>query len=81
MHEKDINLHPTAKPIKDITWENYRKLIGSKWKPGLNAPFDPIAAQAAQKLKMTVIVTKGTDLKNLENIIKERKFKGTTIHP
>ena len=81
VHEKDINLHPTAKPIKEIAWKDYRKLIGSKWKPGMSAPFDPIAARVAQKDKMTVIVTKGTNLKNLENIIKGKKFKGTIIRP
>ena len=81
VHEKDIALHPTAKPIKEITWQKYRKLISSQWKPGLSAPFDPIAAKTAQKFKMTVIVTKGTDLKNLENIIQNKPFKGTIIHP
>lgn len=81
VHERDIALDETAKPIKNISWKNYRKLISSEWKPGMSAPFDPIAARTAQKYKMTVIVTKGTDLKNLENIIKGRKFKGTTIHP
>ena len=81
VHEKDIALHPTAKPIKEITWQKYRKLISSQWKPGLSAPFDPIAAKTAQKFKMTVIVTKGTDLKNLAKIIKNQPFKGTIIHP
>jgi len=81
VHEKDIALHPTAKPIKDITWKEYRKLISSQWKPGMSAPFDPIAARAAQESKMTVVVTKGTDLKNIENIIQNKPFKGTIIHP
>ncbi len=81
VHEKDITLHPTAKPIKEIAWSEYRKLISAKWQPGLNAPFDPIAAKAAQEFKMTVIITKGTDLKNLANIIENKPFKGTTIHP
>jgi len=81
VHEKDIALHPTAKPIKEITWQEYRKLISSQWKPGLSAPFDPIAAKAAQEFKMTVIITKGTDLKNLANIIENKSFKGTVIRP
>jgi len=81
VHEKDIALNPTAKPIKEITWKEYRKLISSRWKPGMSAPFDPIAAKAAQDFKMTVIVTKGTDLKNLENIIQNKPFKGTVIQP
>lgn len=81
VYDKDISLYKNAKPIKDITWQKYRKIIKSEWKPGMSAPFDPIAAKAAQKYKITVIVAKGTDLKNLDNIIKGRKFKGTVIHP
>ena len=81
VHEKDIALHPTAKPIKEISWQNYRQLISSQWKPGLSAPFDPIAAKAAEEFKMTVIVTKGTDLENLANILRGKPFKGTIIHP
>ena len=81
VHEKDIAKHPTAKPIKEMSWKDYRQLIGSKWTPGMSAPFDPIAAKAAQEFKMTVIVTKGTDLKNLADIIQDKPFKGTIIHP
>lgn len=67
--------------LDQINWKNYRQLISTKWTPGMNVPFDPIAAKTAQKLKMTVIFTKGTDLKNLANIIKGKKFQGTIIHP
>lgn len=77
VHEKDNS----SKPIKEISWKNYRKLISSKWKPGLRVPFDPIATRLASKLKLKVIVTKGTDLKNLENILEDKKFKGTLITP
>jgi len=63
-----------AKPIKEITWAKYCKLIGSKWKPGMKVPIDPIAARLASKLKMTIIVTKGTNLKNLEQILKNKNL-------
>lgn len=81
VHEKDISIYKTAKPIKEMNWKTYRKLISSEWKPGMNVPFDPIAAKTAAKLKMTAIITRGTDLQNLENIIKGKGFKGTIIHP
>ncbi|MFH1727519.1 MAG: UMP kinase [Pseudomonadota bacterium] len=79
VHEKDIALNPTAKAIKEIKWHDYRKLIGSKWIPGMSAPFDPIAAKKAQEIGLTVVVAKGTDLKNLENVLTNKKFKGTII--
>lgn len=67
------------KYIKEIDWSSYLKLIGKERKPGMKVPFDPVAAKTAKKLKMTVIVTKGTNLKNLENILTNKKFNGTII--
>lgn len=81
VYDKDIAKYKNAKPIKEITWGEYRKIIGSEWRPGMKAPVDPIAARLASKLKMTIIVTRGTNLKNLENILLNKKFKGTLIHP
>src|SRR3989344_92781 len=80
VYNKDIAKYADAKPIKEITWARYRKIIGSQWKPGMKVPIDPIAANLASKLKMTVIVIKGTNLKNLENVILDKKFKGTLIY-
>ena len=72
VYEKDIAKYKTAKPIKEITWNRYCKLIGAEWKPGMKAPIDPIAARLASKLKMTVLVVKGTDLKNLKYFKREK---------
>jgi uridylate kinase len=67
-----------AKPIKEVKWKELRKIVGNKWEPGLNMPFDPIAAKEAEKLKMKVIVI-GNDLKNLECVLNGKEFKGTLI--
>src|SRR5690606_11871023 len=48
--DKDPNQFPDAKPIKRLTWEELEQLVGTEWSPGINAPFDPIAAQLAKKL-------------------------------
>lgn len=69
------------KSIERISWQNYRKLISPLWTPGMNVPFDPIAAKAAQKSKIKVVIAQGTDLKNLRNIIEDKPFQGTVIHP
>ena len=53
-------------------------MIGKKWEPGLNAPFDPVASKEAEKLKIKVFVV-GRDLNNLENLLNGKKFKGSTI--
>ncbi len=66
-------------PIKKISWKNYRKLVGSRWMPGLPSPIDPIAAKYAQKNKIKAIIIRGTDLKNFENLLLGKKFHGTII--
>jgi ubiquinone/menaquinone biosynthesis C-methylase UbiE len=58
-----------------------QSLIGTEWSPGINAPFDPIAAKLAKKLDLTVIVANGKSFKNLENILDGNAFKGTVIMP
>lgn len=79
IYDKNPNEFKDAKPIKEITWQDYLKIAGKKWVPGMNVPFDPIASQLAKKSNMTVIFTKGTDLKNLSNILTDKKIKGTII--
>jgi uridylate kinase len=77
---KDPKKYKDAKPIKEIKWQNYKKLINNKWRPGMNAPFDPIASRKAEKLKIEVNILNGANLKNLENYLKKEKFKGTKIY-
>lgn len=81
VYDKDPKKYKDAKPIKKLTWEEMEKLVGDKWAPGLNMPFDPIATQLAKKLGLTVITTNGHDFANLEKIIEGEEFKGTVILP
>lgn len=71
----------TAKRIQKITWKKFREIVGDKWVPGMNAPFDPIASILAEEYKMKVIIANGHNLRNLENILSERRFRGTRIYP
>ncbi len=79
VYDKDPGKFMDAKKIKNISWKDYRKIIGSKWSPRMSSPFDPIASKEAQKSKMKVIVMKGSDLKNLENYLEGKEFEGTII--
>lgn len=81
VYDKDPNKFKDAKPIKKMTWSEVEKIVGDKWTPGLNAPFDPIATQLAKSLGLTVVVTNGKDFDNLEKIIIGQKYKGTVITP
>lgn len=78
VYDKDPNKFKDAKPVKEISWQEFRKLVGSEWKAGLNAPFDPIAAKEAEKLKLRIIVL-GKNLNNLRNLLNNKRFKGTVI--
>lgn len=77
--DKDPNKFKDAKPIHKISWTDFRKIVGDKWTPGLNAPFDPIAAKKAHELSVKVAVLSGHNLKNVENYILGKDFIGTVI--
>jgi uridylate kinase len=77
-YDKDPKKYKNAKPIKKTTWKRFRKIVGSEWKPGLNMPFDPIASKLAEKVKLKVVII-GNDLKNLKNLLENKKIKGTIV--
>ena len=79
VYTKDPRKFSNAKKIQNISWKNFRKIVGNKWDPGLSLPFDPVAAKLAEKLGLKVIIANGKNLKNLKNILQEKKFKGTLI--
>lgn len=77
--DKDPRKFPDAKKIEKITWKDFRKIVGNKWDPGMNAPFDPIASKLAEEEKMEVAIMNGKDVQNLKNYLNGKKFKGTSI--
>ncbi|MBU2542835.1 UMP kinase [Patescibacteria group bacterium] len=82
VYDKDPNKYKTAKKIEEINWKDFRKnVVGYKWVPGKNVPFDPIASGLAEKLGLRVSILKGTDLGEVEKVIGGGKFKGTVITP
>ena len=78
-YTKDPKKYKDAKKIKEISWTNFQKIVGTKWIANTSFPFDPEASKKAKQLKLTVIIAKGTDLNNLNNILNNKPFKGTTI--
>jgi uridylate kinase len=80
LYDKDPHKFRDAKKIESVSWTNFRKIVGNKWDPGKNTPFDPTAAKLAQKINLQVIIANGKNLENLKNILTGNKFQGTTIH-
>ncbi len=68
-----------AKKIKNLTWSDFRKIVGNKWTPGKNAPFDPVAARLAMNSGLRVIVLNGKKINNLKKCLNNENFIGTTI--
>lgn len=79
VYNKDPNKFKDAEKITKISWTDFKKIVGNKWNPGKNAPFDPTATTLAAKLKLKVIIANGKNLNNLQNILDSKPFIGTTI--
>lgn len=78
-YDKDPNKVKDAKPYDHISWKDFRKIVGDEWIPGMNAPFDPVAAQKAQELGVKVVILNGYNFENLEKYFAGKKFVGTII--
>lgn len=78
-YTKDPRKHKDAKKVIETGWKGFQKIVGTKFRANSSFPFDPIASKLAKKMKLTVIIAKGTNLKNLDNILKNKLYRGTTI--
>jgi uridylate kinase len=79
VYDKDPNKYNDASPIDKMSWPDFRKLVGDKWIPGMNAPFDPIASQKAEELGIKVVVMSGNDFDNIDAYFHGDEFVGTVI--
>jgi uridylate kinase len=79
VYDKDPKKFSDAKKLLNITWDDFRKLVGNEWIPGLNMPFDPIASKEAQKLGVSVSMIRA-DIDVFEKAVNEEEFDGTIIH-
>jgi len=79
--DKDPNEHSRAKPLHHMAWKEFQELVGKKWTPGLNTPFDPVASLEAAKLGLKVVILRGDNLKNLDQYLQNKPFVGTTVGP
>jgi uridylate kinase len=79
VYDKDPKKHPDAKPLDTMSWKAYRRMIGDRWTPGMNVPFDPVASKLASELGITVMLLNGRNLDNLGNALNGKPFIGTTI--
>lgn len=69
IYDKDPYKNSDAKPIKEMSWSNFRAMVGDKWDPGASAPFDPIASIESDKLNLEVTIMNGEALNNLDSYL------------
>ena len=79
VYDKDPNEFPDAKPIREIGWEDFRKIVGDTWIPGDKLPFDPIASKDAHEAGIKVVIMNGKNLQNFETFLLDKPFEGTLI--
>ncbi|OGZ58759.1 MAG: hypothetical protein A3B96_03105 [Candidatus Spechtbacteria bacterium RIFCSPHIGHO2_02_FULL_43_15b] len=79
VYDDDIEKNPSAKRLEKLSWQQYRKMVGDEWTPGMKAPVDPIAAKLAEEKSVEAIIVKGTELENLAKAVRGEDFKGSVI--
>ncbi len=79
VYDKDPKKYPDAQKIEEMSWNQYREHIDTKWTPGMNVPFDPVASEYAEKEDLEVVTLAGANLDNVAAYLNEEKFHGTVI--
>lgn len=78
VYNADPDKDKNAKPVEELSWGEYRKIISNKWNPGLSTPYDPVASKFCQKNGISVVVSNG-EVKNIKQILDGKPFKGTIL--
>ena len=77
--QKNSREYKNAKFIPEISWKDFDKMANKfVFKPGQNFVLDQTASKTIQKNKIKTYII-GKDLKQLENLLKGKKFIGTII--
>ncbi len=79
VYDSDPCENPSAKPYKKMSWKEFQDLVGTKWNPGMNTPFDPVATKMAAEEEMEVAILNGEKLDNLRHYLDGKPFVGTVI--
>ena len=78
VYDSDPRENKNAKILKELSWKEYRAMVGDEWNPGLSAPFDPIASKFCDRNGIQVAVVSG-DLNNMKKVVSEKDFKGSLL--
>jgi uridylate kinase len=79
VYDKDPRDHADARVICNISWKDFRGIVGNKWDPGMNVPFDPVASRLADDSGIQVAILNGKNVSNLDGLLSGKRFVGTVI--
>jgi uridylate kinase len=79
LYTADPRTNPDAVKIETSSWADFRALIPADWDPGMSAPFDPIAAAAAEAANIDVALINGDRPDALAHYLAGEAFVGTVI--
>ena len=79
LHDKNPKQYKDAKFIPKISWKNFNKMANKiKFKPGQHFVLDQNAADMIMRNKIITYIL-GKSMNQLDNLLKNKKFKGTII--
>jgi len=79
LYNKNPKEHKDAKFIPNISWKDFDKIANKmKFEPGQHFVLDQTASRIIMKNKIKTYIL-GKDMKELDNLLNGRKFKGTII--
>lgn len=80
LYTNDPRKDKNAKLIEKISWKEFEKLAHKiKYKPGQHFVLDQNASTIIRKSKIATYIL-GRDMKNLSNLLENKKFTGTSIN-
>ena len=81
IYSADPKLDPSARPLPRLRWAELAAMVGTKWVPGRNVPFDPVATAEAARDGLRVVVAAGRNIENFKKILAGKDFEGTVVGP
>lgn len=80
VYDKDPKIYPDAKEVKKMSWSEMKDILPDSWIPGINTPFDPVAASRAEEIGLCVVIMNGKNIGNFRDHLDGKDFIGTVIN-
>lgn len=79
VYDRDPKKYVNAKPQKSLSWIAMKKIVGTRWTPGANIPFDPRATRLAARHRLRVVFLDGRNLRNVDRALSQQAFRGSVV--